>query len=202
MRDSVRNRLRPEALETPGAPVRPVYSRRRRFALWASVAAAALGTALLVQLMRKREASDIRQIVRQAAMEEGVDPLLAEAVVHAESGGNPNARSPAGAFGLMQLVIPTASELAGRPVGEQELYDPRFNAQLGCRYLARLLRLYDGDVLLSLMAYNAGMGRVRGWRRIDAASDSRTVLEKHAFRETRRYVHRVVRRFRELRDQG
>jgi len=202
VRDSVKNRLAPDALELLGAPIRPAYPRRRRVVVWASVAVAALGTLLMVRLVMRREASDTREIVRQAAMEAGIDPLLAEAVVHAESGGNPNARSRAGAFGLMQLVLPTASELAGRPVKAHELYDPRFNARLGCRYLARLLRLYDGDVLFALMAYNAGMGRVRRWRRIDDASDSRTVLERHAFRETRAYVHKVVRRMSELRDPG
>jgi soluble lytic murein transglycosylase len=196
----VTNRLPPDALELWGAAGQERYTRRRRVVVWSCVAGAVLGTLLIVHLLRQREASNIRDIVRQAAMEEGVDPLLAEAVVDAESGGNPRARSRAAAFGLMQLVIPTASELAGRPVTETELYDPRFNARLGCRYLARLMQLYSGDVLFTLMAYNAGMGRVRKWRRLDP--DSRVVLKKHAFKETRAYVYKVLRTLKELREQS
>jgi soluble lytic murein transglycosylase-like protein len=187
---SISSRFSEVTLDLMGVSVRTRPSRRRRLILWAGVGFAAVGCLLILYFTLQRQAANVREIVRQAALEEGIDPLLAEAVVHAESGGNPRARSRSNAFGLMQLVLSTAGEMAGRPVKEHELYDPRFNARLGCRYLRRLLNLYEGDLLLTLMAYNAGMGRVARWR--ERESDPEVILEKHAFDETYRYVAKVV----------
>ena len=72
------------------------------------------------------------------------------------------------------------------------MLEPRFNARLGCRLLRHLLAVYDGDMLLTLMAYNAGMGNVRKWRAKAPGATPRHLLDEYAFRETRRYVAKIV----------
>ena len=108
-------------------------------------------------------------------------PALLHAVIKAESGYNPKARSRAGAVGLMQLMPDTAREM-----GVQDRLDPEDNVQGGARYLKQMLTLFDNDITLAVAAYNAGP---------DA------VLRRGAvppFAETRRYVPTVLREYRKL----
>ncbi|WP_247423711.1 lytic transglycosylase domain-containing protein [Ralstonia pseudosolanacearum] len=107
----------------------------------------------------------VEPLIRQAARKHGVDPALVKAVIAAESGFNPQAVSPKGAIGLMQ-VIPETGERYGvtgdaRRTLEQKLADPRVNIATGVRYLSDLLRMFSGDLELALAAYNAGEGAVQ-----------------------------------------
>jgi hypothetical protein len=112
-------------------------------------------------------------VVEEAARRYGVDPALVRAVIQVESGGDPNAVSPAGAQGLMQLMPATAADLrVTRP------FDPEQNILGGTRYLRQLLDRYQGDLRLALGAYNWGMGNLE--RRPEAMP-----------RETRDYIVRV-----------
>lgn len=175
---------------------RPEAVRRRRILVWGGVLFALAGSLLILLVSFRREAEEKQLLVEQAAMGEVLDPDLVAAVVHAESKGNPRAVSPAQAYGLMQLRVSTASEMAGRAVKVDELFDPAFNLRLGCKYLHELLDRYDGDTILALMAYNAGPTRVARWRA--AEPDPRRILAEHAFAETRTYVRRVLAKYREL----
>jgi len=170
-------------------------SSRRRLFVWMGVAFALGGSVLILWLSRQRTAHDLRLLIRQAADSHALDPELVEAVVEAESGGNPQAVSRAQAYGLMQLRIPTASEVADRDITVNELFDPAINLDLGCRYLRRMLERY-GDVRLALMAYNAGPSRVDRWRKLDP--DPAGILENHAFGQTRAYVRKVLAHTRKL----
>jgi soluble lytic murein transglycosylase-like protein len=172
----------------------PRFSRRRRLLVWGGVATAFLGSILLLHLARREREADLRRLVRIAARGQGLDANLVAGVVQAESKGNPTAVSRARAYGLMQLRIPTASEVAGRPVSVEELLDPAFNLDLGCRYLRRMLDRFDDDVLLALMAYNAGPGSVERW--LAEERDPVAILRDHAYGETRAYVGRVLRHAR------
>lgn len=127
-------------------------------------------------------AAPYEAMVSAAALETGVDPKLILAVIAAESGYDPTARSPKGAQGLMQLLPATA-----RRYGVTDAYDPQQGILGGARYLSDLLRLFDQDVSLALAAYNAGEQAVeRFGRRIPP------------YRETKAYVPRVLSHYRKL----
>ena len=99
--------------------------------------------------------SKYERLIAREAEAQGLDPALVKAVVHAESAFNACARSPRGAIGLMQLMPVTAREL-----GVRNPYEPAQNIRGGVTYLAQLLDRFDGNVALSLAAYNAGPGAV------------------------------------------
>lgn len=127
-------------------------------------------------------------------------PLLL-ALIRQESSFNPEAVSPAGARGLMQLMPPTAAEVAarlGEPYALERLTaDPAYNLRLGRAYLEEMLGRYRGSLPLALAAYNAGPGRVDAW--LAAYGDPRrgelTMLdwiELIPIDETRHYVQVVI----------
>ncbi|AEG69691.1 lytic transglycosylase domain-containing protein [Ralstonia solanacearum] len=116
-------------------------------------------------VLRHPNAPTVEPLIRQAAHRHGVDPALVKAVIAAESGFNPQAVSPKGAIGLMQ-VIPETGERYGvtgdaRRTLAQKLADPKINIATGVRYLSDLLRMFSGNLELVLAAYNAGEGAVQ-----------------------------------------
>jgi soluble lytic murein transglycosylase-like protein len=122
---------------------------------------------------------DLRGLVVATARRHGLDPALVLAVVGVESAFRPEAVSPKGAQGLMQLMPRTAESL-----GVENALDPAQNLDGGTRHLGSLLALYGGDVERALAAYNAGEGAVARHGGIPP------------FRETREYVRRVLERYR------
>lgn len=97
-------------------------------------------------------------IVEQESQARGLDPYLVESMIRQESGFNPNAVSPVGAEGLMQLM-PETAEL----VGVVDPFDPQQNVAGGTQYLQWQLQDFRGDLTLALAAYNAGPAAVRRW---------------------------------------
>lgn len=116
------------------------------------------------------------EYINKYAMLHGIDPLLVKAVIKQESGFNANARSSAGASGLMQLMPATA-----RGLGCKNVYDPRENISAGTRYLANLINQYDGNIPLALAAYNAGSGNVKKYGN-----------KIPPFKETQNYVKNIM----------
>lgn len=118
------------------------------------------------------------------------------AIARQESAFDPNARSSANARGLMQLMHPTASQVAARlGVGAPsitDLYDPATSVKLGGHHLAVLLERYDRRRALAAAAYNAGEGRVDRWVRGQAGVATDLWIERIPFRETRDYVKNVL----------
>ncbi len=138
-------------------------------------------------------------LVSEAAEMARLDPMLVVAVMRQESLFDAAAVSPAAAYGLMQLIVPTAMQVAGETVTAADLMDPRLNVQLGTRYLRRLLDRYDGDVPKALAAYNAGEDAVAKWEARAPASPSDEFVERISFRETRTYVKTVLGNYRRYR---
>ena len=120
-------------------------------------------------------ANSYEDLIRSASDRHSVDPDLIRAVIKVESDFDSSARSNKGAMGLMQLMPETA-----RLHNVVDLYNPSANIDGGVRHLKLLLGRYQGDLELSLAAYNAGIKAV----------------EKHGgippFAETREYVRRVL----------
>ena len=130
-----------------------------------------------------------------------VSRALALSIARRESEFDPEARSPAGALGLMQMLPATAAEVAkdqGIKFSKAKLAsDPAYNATLGAAYLKELVDQFGPSVALVASGYNAGPGRPRGW--VDAFGDPRLAstdvvdwVEMIPFTETRTYVMRVV----------
>lgn len=130
----------------------------------------------------KKESPAHRQfdhIINHASEKNRVDPDLIRAVIKAESDYDPSSTSSRGAMGLMQLMPETAREL-----GVLNAYDPYENIMAGTRYLKLLLERYDGNIPLTLAAYNWGMGNVE--RRPGGIPT-----------ETRTYIARVTQFYRD-----
>jgi soluble lytic murein transglycosylase-like protein len=114
-----------------------------------------------------------------------VDPYLIKAVIRAESDFNSRAVSKKGAQGLMQLMPATARELR-----VSDPFNPRDNIDGGTRYLRQMLDIFEGNLMLSLAAYNAGPGTVRRAQGVPRIP------------ETIRYVTKVLKQYRVYRDEG
>ncbi len=129
-----------------------------------------------------------------------VERALMMALARQESEFNPDARSRAGARGLMQLMPATARMMARinkLPYSLAKLNDPEYNAKLGTSYMRRLLDRFDQSYIMMLAGYNAGPGRVGQW--IGQFGDPRKPsvdpvdwVERIPFTETRVYVHKIL----------
>jgi soluble lytic murein transglycosylase-like protein len=122
-----------------------------------------------------RNPREFEPMIESSAREFGVDTSLVKAVIHAESGYNPQAVSNKGAMGLMQLMPKTAQDLK-----VDNCFNPSQNIRGGVKYLRFLLDTFKGDVQLAVAAYNAGLSRVAKYGGVPP------------YEETRNYVARVL----------
>jgi hypothetical protein len=114
------------------------------------------------------------EIINNKCQKYGVDPSLVKAIIKAESNFNPNAVSPKGARGLMQLMPETANDMQ-----VCDIFDPEQNIDGGVRYLKFLLDNFAGDVELSVAAYNCGQGRViRNGNCVPAIPETQNYVKK------------------------
>lgn len=121
--------------------------------------------------------------IRSAAVYNAVDESLIRAIIHAESAYHPDAESPKGAQGLMQLMPATQVLLNVR-----NPFDPAHNIAGGVRHLSALLREFGGNITLAAAAYNAGSGAVQRFKGVPP------------YEETREYVRRVKILYRRYQD--
>lgn len=119
-----------------------------------------------------------------------LSPSLVASVINAESRYNEQAVSYAGAFGLMQIKLSTAEELAEKSLTQEELFDPELNIELGCKYLSQLLEQF-GNLECALAGYNAGPNNVLSWLASETYSSDGQTLTDIPFKETRDYVQKV-----------
>jgi soluble lytic murein transglycosylase len=134
-------------------------------------------------------------VVEREARKNGIPSALAYAVMREESAFDPEAVSPAKAFGLMQLIVPTAKKVA-RDVGiacdETLLARPETNVALGCRFLADLRGKFPLNPQLAVSAYNAGPGAPVRWIALRESDDFDLWVEQIPYEETRRYTKKVL----------
>lgn len=143
------------------------------------------------------------------AKERGLDPYKVAGLIRQESVFDPRARSSANAYGLMQILLPTARQVARKynpslaNLSIEQLYNPVVSIELGTAYMKDQLEKY-GRVEYMAAAYNAGPGRVVTWRStLPAEMDE--FVEAIPFRETRMYVQGVIRntaQYRKLYDEN
>ena len=167
-------------------------------ARWAITALVLLGLAGVVgwQALKWYYPFPYRETIERHAGEHRIDPLLVAAVMRVESGFNPRAVSAKGARGLMQLMPETAEWVAQQmglePFALDMLFDPEVNVALGVWYLADLWRLFDGNTVLVLAAYNGGRGNVRRWMNEGEWTGTIDELSEIPFPETRAFVRKVL----------
>jgi soluble lytic murein transglycosylase len=166
------------------APDDPRYSVSSGAQRYSTAALRKVGGTEKIRHARKKTAGcrspvirspEISRLVSEAAGKHGVDPALVKAIIEVESGGRPDARSPKGAVGLMQLMPETA-----RNMGVRDRTDSHQNIQGGTGYFRSLLEKFNGDIVLALAAYNAGPASVEKYNGIPP------------YLETVRYVRKVL----------
>lgn len=175
--------------------------RKRRILRAALVTVAVLAATLLVLFLVNEKTGFIDEklypreyedyVCRYAAQYDVPESLLF-AVIRTESGFRPDARSPVGALGLMQLMPATfrwlSDDMLGEHLEDGMILDPETNIRYGAYYLRRLYDRY-GNWLTATAAYNAGIGNVDEWLEQGLADGSGTLIpDKIPFRETRNYV--------------
>lgn len=129
--------------------------------------------------------AEYEQLIKNCSEKYGVNQSLVKAVIHAESGYNPNAVSSKGASGLMQLMPATAKSL-----NVADRFNPKDNVDGGVKYLRFLLDTFRGDVSLAVAAYNAGLNNVAKYGGIPP------------YNETRTYVNRVLSYMKSYQESG
>jgi len=131
--------------------------------------------------------------IRKISYRNGIDPYLLAALIHQESLFNPEARSSAGAIGLMQLMKFTFKSTVIRMNAEfSNPYDPVENLKVGIRHFSELLNYYNGNIVLALAAYNAGIERVNRWKELLPCEDTNTFIELIPIKQTRNYVKFIL----------
>ncbi len=135
--------------------------------------------------------------IRREAARNALDPAWVAAEIRAESIFNPNARSPANAMGLMQVLPATGASVAkaiglGGYGGASSLYDPDTNITIGTAYLRQLMDKYNGLPYVTIAAYNAGPTPTARWQSQRPGFDPDLWIETISYKETREYVARVL----------
>ena len=125
-----------------------------------------------------------------------IDPFLVAAVIKNESEFRPGAVSPVGAVGMMQIMPETGEWIAGQmglaDYSVDSLYNPGINIRMGCWYLSELKFEFRDNLLLMMMAYNAGRGNTHGWMNANGWDYTFGEIRKIPYPESRNYVASVL----------
>ena len=131
-----------------------------------------------------------KDIILKYSSRYGVDSYIIASVINIESGYDKNAKSSAGAMGLMQLLPSTAEEIAHKLNMDfitNDLYIPEINVEFGCYYLSYLMNYFDGNIENVLSAYNWGINNVRNWIS-EGNIDTNGSIKNIPIKETRDYL--------------
>lgn len=140
-----------------------------------------------------------QELVFSVAEKHDVDPYLVFAIIRAESKYQTAAESPVGAKGLMQIMPETGSWIADQKGLEgfkpEDLHAPDINIDFGCWYLHNLSQEFQGNIPLTVAAYNAGRGQVEEWVAQDIWHGDIKKIDKIPFPETRQYLKNVLKNY-------
>jgi len=134
--------------------------------------------------------NDLKKTLKKVEL----DPIVVLSLIRQESVFNPQARSPVGARGLMQLMPVTAKRFQ-RSVRDRHLVQPQKNMEIGTKYIQQLMKRFDGNLVYVLASYNAGENRVDRWKTTYFNEEDTIIknIEIIPFRETRNYVKLIFR---------
>ena len=137
-----------------------------------------------------------RDLIAGYSREYQVDPYLVLALIRTESRFFSRADSRAGAKGLMQIMPETGVWIAGQmrisDYSVEKLYQPDYNIPMGIWYLAYLDKVFQGDLVKTLAAYNAGERKVKKWLNEGTWSGRQQDLHRIPYEETRLYIDKVL----------
>lgn len=136
-------------------------------------------------------------IIKEESGKNNIDPYLVLAIIKAESGFNKNVTSAKQARGLMQIMDATAEEMnesENLDLNKESIYDENINIALGCKYFSSLIKKYDGNYYLAIIAYNAGMGNVDKWLKDGIIANNLDDIANNniPFKETKNYLKKVI----------
>lgn len=153
----------------------------------------------MVPLFKKLYPFYYSNLIDSAAQHFSIPPALIWSVIKKESAFEPQIISYANAYGLMQLLPGTASQIAPnlglRFTSSDQLFDPMTNIKMGSYYLSSLLRRYQGNYIMALAGYNAGPHRVDRWKKKYPTHDDDLFMENLEFEQTRIYVRTCMKFF-------
>lgn len=151
-------------------------------------------------ILKKIYKTSYSEYVYKYSEENDIDPLMTFAIIKAESNFERNIKSTSGAIGLMQLMESTALEVADDINEEisvtEALYNPEKNIMIGTKYYSVLLNKYEGNELLALAAYNAGIGNVDRWIKEGTIKKDGSDIENIPYKETNNYVRKIVNNYK------
>ncbi len=150
---------------------------------------------LIIRQMYKKQYSEY---ISKYSSEYEIDENLIYALIKAESNFKCNAVSTSNAKGLMQLMYPTAEEIAnknGIELTEENILEPDVNINLGTIYISELIEKYK-SIEVALAAYNAGSGNVDKWIKNGIIKADGSDIEKIPYKETNTYVRKIMRDYK------
>lgn len=137
-----------------------------------------------------------RELIDTVAKAWGLNAPFVNAIIQVESHFNPNAVSPAGAVGLMQLIPPTAQQMCDELLldvfVQKDLRDPIWNVTLGMGYLRKLSAMFSRHMVAMIASYNAGEQAVSRWMGVQSLADPEMFVEEIPYAETNAYVKKVL----------
>lgn len=148
---------------------------------------------------------EFSKLVKEQAQKNNLSHFLIWGLIKQESAFSPHAISRSGALGLMQIIPPTAKEIAGLLRLKnlrlpENMFDPNLNVRFGTYYLARLIKQRDGNVPLALASYNAGPSKIKAWMssfninpQYSSSPDYDVWIDLLPWSETRFYVKAILR---------
>lgn len=165
---------------------------------------AVLGIFVVMPELEKRQYTlDYKELIEKYSAEYKLDPYFVAAIIHTESGFDPDAVSKVGAIGLMQIMPETGEWIAGKLKKENfktdALYDPETNIEMGCWYLNFLQERFD-SLPVMMAAYNAGHNKVKEWLADLQYSQDGKTLTSIPYEQTDNYVKKVTKAYEKYKE--